>query len=60
MDDGARGEVGVGVFMHGVLRGTGKHRDNNRAPPAHTKRHTLETHAWYLHCNFHTREVSGA
>lgn len=60
MDDGAKGEVGVGVFMHGVVRGTGKHRDNNRAPPAHTKRHTLEIHAWYLHCNFHTWGVSGA
>lgn len=24
MDEGVKGEVGVGVFMHGVLHGTGE------------------------------------
>lgn len=58
MDDSAKGEVGVGVFMHGVLRRTGKHRDNNQAhpvrppserTPAHTRARWALTMK-YVHC----------
>lgn len=52
-----KGEVGVGVFMHGVLHRIGKHKATH-AGPTHTHHthtsHTHKTAAQYLHCHFST------